>query len=104
MCIELGSRRGEKGDVEVPTYTETETFNHGLQVDESPASVRYTTGPSNIITRVNLFKKYDFGDEMTAQDFHAKYKAFQDRLRDVIRIYQQLAIRPKKYSQEICKI
>ena len=74
----------------VVTHTETDTYNHGMQVDVSPASIKYKTGPSNTITRIKLSKNYEFGDELTAQDFNAKYEAFQDRLRDVILIQKNV--------------
>ena len=68
----------------VATHFDAETYEHARQVDVSPATIKDTTGASKSITRVKLFKNYEFGDEQTAQDFHAKSEAFQKRNRDLI--------------------
>ena len=69
--------------MKVVTHTESETYDHSRQLDASPASIKYTTGPSHSVTRVKLSKNYELGDKLTAQDFHAKNEAFQDRNRDL---------------------
>ena len=46
----------------VVTHVGAETYEHGRQVDVSPASIKSVTGPSNAVTRVNkcvLQKFYD---------------------------------------------
>ena len=81
----------------VATHFDAETYEHARQVDVSPATIKDTTGASKSVTRVKLFKNYEFGDEQTAQDFHAKSEAFQKRNRDLI-IAQDTALLFQKYS------
>ena len=81
----------------VATHFDAETYEHARQVDVSPATIKDTTGASKSVTRVKLFKNYEFGDEQTAQDFHAKSEAFQNRNRD-IKIAQDIALFFRKYS------
>ena len=81
----------------VATHFDAETYEHGRQVDVSPAKIKDKTGSSKSVTRVKLFKNYEFGDDQTAQDFHAKSQAFQDRNRD-LKIAQDFALFFRKYS------
>ena len=61
----------------VVTHTDSETYDHNRQEDASPAAITDT----KTVTRVKLSKNYEFGDELTAQDFHAKSEAFRERNR-----------------------
>ena len=65
----------------VTTHTECETYEHGRQVDVSPVAITEPHDTSKSTKRVKLSKKYEFGDELTAQDFHRKSEAFRDRNR-----------------------
>ena len=67
----------------VVTHIDAETYNHETQVDASPAEITDTKGASKAVTRVKLSKTYEFGDELTAQDFHTRAEAFRERNRDL---------------------